>query len=73
LAIFEEANPMAMPNEMLQAMIQSYDGFALTDEELKLVRPELETYMQEVQKLRDLDLSSVMSSRLLRAQEGGQP
>jgi hypothetical protein len=63
---------MAIPNETLQAMIRSYHGFALTDEELELVRPELDTYMQEVEKLRDLDLSSVMSSRLLRAQEGGR-
>ncbi len=64
---------MAIPNETLQAIIRSYHGFALTDEELELVCPELDTYMQEVEKLRDLDLSSVMSSRLLRAQEGGQP
>jgi hypothetical protein len=63
---------MAIPNETLQAMIRSYHGFALTDEELELVRPELDTYMQEAEKLRDLDLSNVMSSRLLRAQEGGR-
>jgi len=61
---------MAIPNEMLQAMIKSYHGFELTDDELERVRPELENYLNEVDKLRDLDLSSVMSSRLLRAQEG---
>jgi len=61
---------MAIPNEMLQAMIKSYHGFELTDDELERVRPELENYLNEVDKLRDLDLSNVMSSRLLRAQEG---
>lgn len=61
---------MAIPNETLQAMIKSYRGFELTDDELERVRPELENYLNEVDKLRDLDLSSVMSSRLLRAQEG---
>lgn len=63
---------MAIPNETLRAMIRSYDGFSLTDAELERVRPELDTYMQEVEKLRDLDLSDVMSARLLRAQEGEQ-
>jgi hypothetical protein len=63
---------MAIPKETLQAMIHSYHGFALTDEELELVRPELDNYLTEVDKLRELDLSSVLSARLLRAQEGGQ-
>ena len=64
---------MSIPNETLQAMIRSYHGFALTDDELELVRPELESYLQEVEKLRELDLASVMSGRLLRAQEGEKP
>ncbi len=64
---------MSIPNETLQAMIRSYRGFALTDDELELVRPELENYLKEVEKLRDLDLASVMSGRLLQAQEGGKP
>jgi hypothetical protein len=64
---------MSISNETLQAMIRSYHGFALTDDELELVRPELENYLQEVEKLRELDLANVMSGRLLRAQEGGNP
>ena len=64
---------MSIPNATLQAMIRSYHGFALTDDELELVRPELESYLKEVEKLRELDLASVMSGRLLRAQEGGKP
>jgi hypothetical protein len=63
---------MTIPNETLQAMIRAYHGFELTDDELEFVRPELESYLQEVEKLRALDLASVMSGRLLRAQEGGK-
>ena len=51
-------------------MIRDYDGIELSDEEIALVLPEIETYLGEVEVLRELDLSKVMSSRLLRAQEG---
>jgi hypothetical protein len=64
---------MTIPNATLQAIIRSYHGFELTDDEIELVRPELDNYLKEVEKLRELDLSSVMSSRLLRAQEGSNP
>jgi hypothetical protein len=64
---------MSIPNATLQAMIRSYHGFALTDDELELVRPELENYLREVEKLRELDLADVLSGRLLRAQEGEAP
>jgi hypothetical protein len=37
------------------------------------VRPELDNSLKEVDKLRALDLASVLSGRLLRAQEGGKP
>lgn len=63
---------MSISNETLQAMIQAYHGFELTDDEMTRVRPELENYVREVEKLRELDLSSVMSSRLLQAQQGEQ-
>ncbi len=63
---------MTIPHEILQAIIRAYGGFALTDAELDRVAPELENYLQAVEKLRELDLSNVMSSRLIRAQEGGQ-
>ena len=61
---------MAISNTTLQAMIRDYHGFALSDEEIELVRPELDSYLREVENLRQLDLASVMSARLLRAQEG---
>ena len=63
---------MTISNDTLRAMIQSFHGFDLTDDELDRIRPELGTYMREVEKLHELDLAAVMSVRLLRAQEGGQ-
>ena len=63
---------MPIEKETLKAMIRDYHGFELTDEELELVRPTVENYLAEVEKLRDLDLSGVMSSRLIRADEGGR-
>ena len=63
---------MAIRNETLKAIIRDYHGFELSDEELDLVRPVVESYLEEVEKLRDLDLAGVMSSRLLRADEGGK-
>ena len=62
---------MAVSNETLKAMIRDYGGFDLTDEELEIIRPELESYLAEVEKLGELDLSDVLSGRLLRADEGG--
>ena len=57
---------MSISNETLKAMIRDFDGFELSDEELELVRPELEYYLDELKKLEELDLSAVFSSRLMR-------
>ncbi len=62
---------MPISDTTLKRMIAEYGGFELSDAELELVRPELESYLTELQNLRDLDLSSVASARLLRAGEGG--
>ena len=56
---------MSITNDTLKAMIRDYNGLELTDEELELVRPELEYYLSELKKLEDLDLSDLFSSRLL--------
>jgi hypothetical protein len=64
---------MTIPKETLKAMIRDFHSFDLSDAELELVRPELENYLAELEKLRELDLSNVMSGRLLRAAEGGEP
>jgi len=63
---------MAITNETLKAIIRDYHGFELDDKELDLIRPELDSYMAAVESLRDLDLSEVMSGRLLSASEGGE-
>ena len=67
---------MAIEIETLKAMIRDYGGFEISDEELEIVRPALDNYLAEVEKLgvekfNELDLTGVMSARLLRAQEGG--
>lgn len=61
-----EGMKMSIPNETLKAMIRDYNGLELSDEELELVRPELESYFVELKKLEDLDLSDVLSGRLLK-------
>ena len=63
---------MAVPHETLKAMIRDYQGFPLSDDELDLSQPELDNYLQAIDQLQELDLATVFSSRLLRAQEGGQ-
>jgi hypothetical protein len=50
-------------------MIRDYNGIELSDEELELVRPELESYFAELKKLEDLDLSDVFSGRLMHIPE----
>jgi hypothetical protein len=62
---------MAISRDTIKAMIRDYHGFDLTDEEIDLIQPELDTYAQEIENLRNLDLSAVMSSRLLRVEERG--
>ena len=67
-----EVTNLAVQDETLKAMIRDYNGFELSDEELALVRPELDYYLDELQKLEDLDLSGVFSSRLLRLPEASE-
>jgi Asp-tRNA(Asn)/Glu-tRNA(Gln) amidotransferase C subunit len=62
---------MAFSPETLKAMIRDYHGFHLSDEELERIRPELDDYLAAVEQLRELDLSNVVSARVLRAHEGG--
>jgi hypothetical protein len=52
-------------------MIRDYHGFELSDSEMDLIAPELDAYLSELEKIRDLDLSGIMSSRLIKADEGG--
>ena len=62
---------MPVPDETLKAMIRDFHGFELSLDEMELIRPELDFYLAEIELLRDLDLSNVSSSRLLKVDEGG--
>ena len=61
---------MALAHETLKAMIRDYQGFPLSDDEWALIQPELDNYLQAIETLRALDLSTVFSGRLLRVHEG---
>ena len=63
---------MSINKETLKAMIRDFQGFELSDEELEMIRPELDNYLAELELLKELDLSDTLSARLLRAKEGGQ-
>ena len=62
---------MGISNETMRAIIREYGGFELSDEELEQVRPEVDSYIEAMAEIEELDLSDIMSSRLLRAAEGG--
>lgn len=59
---------MSVSDETLQAIIRDYGGFELSAAELELVRPEVDYYLEQLEILKDLDLSDSMSGRLLRMQ-----
>lgn len=61
---------MSISDETIKAILRDYNGFELSDEELSLVRPEIDSYIKELENLEDLDLSDVMSGRLPRAIAG---
>ena len=63
---------MALSHATLKAMIHDYQGFPLSDDELALIQPELDNYLQAIETLQELDLSPVFSGRLLHVQEGEQ-
>ena len=63
---------MAITKETMQAMIREFHGIEVSDEELEMIAPALDSYLAEVENLRELDLSDVMSGRILSAQEGGR-
>ena len=62
---------MGISKETMRAIIREYGGFELSDEELEQVRPEVDSYIESMAEIAELDLSDTMSSRLLRAAEGG--
>ena len=63
---------MSISHETLKAMIRDYNGVELSDEELSLVRPELDMYFTELEKLESLDLSDLFSGRLMQLPDGSE-
>ena len=63
---------MAISKNTLKAIIKDYDGLALSESELKQVMVILEAFGDEVEKIRDLDLSTVVPACLPRIDETGQ-
>ena len=57
---------MSVSSETLQAIIREFNGFELSAAELELVRPEVDYYLEQLALLDELDLSGVMSGRLMR-------
>ena len=62
---------MGIPDETLKSIIRDFQGFDLSEAEMEMIRPELDSYLAEVERLRGLDLSAVPSGRLLKVDEGG--
>lgn len=62
---------MGISKETMKAIIREYGGFELSDSELDLVQPEVDSYLEAMAGADDLDLADVVSGRLLRAAEGG--
>ncbi len=54
---------MAISNETMKAVVRDYRGIELSDEELELVRPEVESYMEAMAGIEELDLANLMSGR----------
>ena len=67
-----QVKDIPIEKETLKAMIRDFHGFEISDAELDLVAPALNGYLADVEMLRDLDLSDVMSGRLIHADEGGE-
>ena len=64
---------MGIQIETLKAIIREFHGLQASDEELELIQPDLDAYMAEIEKLRELDLSKVVSVRVLRVKDGDIP
>jgi hypothetical protein len=61
---------MPISDETLKAIIREFHGFDLSEAELEMIRPEIDSYLAAVESMDGLDLSNVMSGRLLKVDEG---
>ncbi|MQF69414.1 hypothetical protein FIM12_03660 [SAR202 cluster bacterium AD-804-J14_MRT_500m] len=63
---------MEVSKETLKAIAQEFHGIEISDDELDIVLPEVRGYVSAMRSLDDLDLSDVMSARLLKVKEGDE-
>ena len=61
---------MEVSKETLKAIAEEFHGIEISDDELDIVLPEVRGYVSAMRSLDDLDLSDVMSARLLKVKEG---
>ena len=61
---------MPVTRELLRAMLDTFGGLEMSDEELDNVLPIVQGYADQAANLQELDLATVFSARLLRADEG---
>lgn len=63
---------MEVSKETLKAIAEEFHGIEISDDELDIVLPEVRGYVSAMRSLDDLDLSDVMSARLLKVKEGDE-
>lgn len=63
---------MTVSKETLRRMLDEFGGLELSDAELDRVLPHVQAYTETASKLKQLDLSMVLSGRLLRLEEEGK-
>ena len=61
---------MQVTTDLLRAMLDTFGGLEMSDEELDNVLPLVQGYADQAANLQKLDLATVFSARLLRADEG---
>ena len=63
---------MEVSKETLKAIAEEFHGIEISDDELDIVLPEVRGYVSAMRSLDDLDLSYVLSARLLKVKEGDE-
>ena len=61
---------MQVTKESLRTMIETFGGLNMSDEELEQIVPQIQQYVDLSKQFDDFDLSEVLSTRLIRADEG---
>lgn len=62
--------PTQITKETLRTMLDAFGGLSMTDAELEAVLPVVQSYAERAKRFSELDLANVLSTRILRVQEG---